>query len=468
MVREIVADWSYVSRPQDTVCQRDLPVLMFKLQEMLDYLPKTSSPNSMPPSLQRKSRGSQSDVAENIRNLKEYQPLKKAVECWNMPPSLKSHIADFTAWLNGGIGEAPTWKKEREERLAWYRNHLAKDRFSKLTREDVATLIKKLWATNFWKNKDYKAEKFLKDNGLAKLRLSLETLLHGNDPIDKRWDEFHAAIKGLGPSSISEILTFSDPQQYSLINLKPYEVLPRIGFSLSTVKDGKSYARAVEEIGKVKLLLSESGLKDADFIQTDFFIAYLFCEVFDLEHKRRTVQPLPPSVPKGEQPPSDTHISGDVPIESHEGAQAMLLSLGKILDFDTYTADPSKQFNGQKLGDLATLEALPDFAPEKAMESARRVDVVWVTGEWPEYFFEVEQSTGVTPGLQRMYQVIRVDAKFFIVAPGDEDRRRFDREVAKDPYKVVKHKYRFRSYDELREMYRAASNYRKTSDHFLG
>jgi len=220
-----------------------------------------------------------------------------------MPTDLKTHIANFTGWLKAGAGDVPTWQKERKERLAWYRNHLAKDKIAKLTREDVATLIKALWATNFWKNKDYKAGQFLKDNGLDKLRLSLETLLHGNEPIEKRRDEFRAPVKGLGPSSVSEILTFSDPQQYSLINLKPYEVLPRIGFSLGTVKDGKSYKRAVEEIGKVKLLLSESGLRDADFIQTDFFIAYLFSEVFNLQHKRRVVQPAPPTEPEGDQAP---------------------------------------------------------------------------------------------------------------------------------------------------------------------
>jgi len=106
------------------------------------------------------------------------------------------------------------------------------------------------------------------------------------------------------------------------------------------------------------------------------------------------------------------------------------------------------------------------FATEKAMDSAKRIDVVWVNGEWPECFFEVEQSTGVTSGLHRMYQVIRVDAKFFIVAPEDE-RRRFEREVDKAPYKGVKHKYRFRSYEELLEMYRAEENYRKIRDTFF-
>lgn len=378
-----------------------------------------------------------------------------------MSTDLQTHIVNFEKWLATDTADAAKWKKERTERLEWYRVRLSKDAIGKLSSEDFATFIKDLWATNIWKNKDYKVEQLIKDNGLEKLRLNLDVLMHGNDPIEKRWDEFRASIKGLGPSSISEILAFSDPQQYALVNLKPYEVLPRLGMSINAVTDGKSYKKAVNEISKVKLELEANGVKDADFILADFFTAYLFCQVFHLERKRKETPPEKP-------PPKKVSPSLTVPaVEGHESAQAALLMLGKLLDFDTYTADPSKECNGQKLGDLATLRELPDFAGAKAMDSARRIDVVWVSGEWPEYFFEVEQSTGVTPGLHRMFQVIKVDAKFFIIAP-EEERRRFEREVDKAPYKEVKQKYRFRSYEELQQMYIAASDYRKKYDEFLG
>jgi len=384
-----------------------------------------------------------------------------------MPTDLKAHIADFQKWSATNTGEAPIWQKEREERLSWYRTHLGQDTIGKLSLEEFATLIKNLWATNIWKNKDYKVAQLIKDNSLEKLRLKLNVLLHGSDPLEKRWDEFRGSIKGLGPSSISEILTFSDPQQHALANLKPYEVLPRLGMSINPVGDGKSYAKAVEKIGKVKLELTNNGMKDVDFIVTDFFVAYLFYQVFNLERKRKETPSDVPPLPTKVIPRAPVPMAEEIVIASHEGAQAALLMLGKLLDFDTYTADPSKEYNGQKLGELATLRDLPGFAGEKAMDSAQRIDVVWVNGEWPECFFEVEQSTGVTSGLHRMFQVIRVDAKFFVVAP-EEERRRFQREVDKAPYKEVKQKYRFRSYEELRDMYQACANYRKVKDQFLG
>lgn len=385
-----------------------------------------------------------------------------------MPTDLKAHITNFKTWLRTNTGDAADWQKEREERLDWYRKHLSEEKLANLSRENFATLIKALWATNIWKNKDYKVDQLLKDNGLEKIRASPDTLLHGKDPVVTRWDEFKSSIKGLGPSSISEVLTFSDPYTFALVNKKPYKVLPRLGLPLKPVADGKSYETAVEQIGKVKEALRKHGLKEADFILTDFFIAYLFYEVFDMQYARKGESAPPPTEPEAVRAPAEMRASIDLAIESHEAAQAILLSLGKFLKFDTYTADPSKEYNGQKLGDLATLRELPYFATEKAMDSARRIDVVWVNGEWPEYFFEVEQSTGVTSGLHRMYQVIRVDAKFIIIAPGDEERRRFEREVEKNPYKDVRPKYSFHSYDELREMYLAALQYRKISDRFLG
>src|SRR5437879_2751183 len=147
-----------------------------------------------------------------------------------MPTDLKTHITNFQHWLKTDPGDAATWQKEREERLAWYRSHLTQAGIGKLTREDFATLVKSLWAVNIWHNKDYKVGKLIDDNGLEKLRASLGELFYGTTPIEQRWDTFRATVKGFGPSSLSEILTFHDAQSYALVNLKPYRVLPLIGF----------------------------------------------------------------------------------------------------------------------------------------------------------------------------------------------------------------------------------------------
>jgi hypothetical protein len=141
--------------------------------------------------------------------------------------------------------------------------------------------------------------------------------------------------------------------------------------------------------------------------------------------------------------------------------------LGNLLGFDTYTPDASRTYNGQKLGEIATLDDLPPFTSEKIMDSVRNIDVVWLKDEWPEYFFEVEHTTGVTSGLLRIYQAQKLNTKFFIIGPRDV-LKKFEKEVQKSPFNAIKEKYRFRPYEELCDMYLSASHFRKTSNGFLG
>ena len=87
-----------------------------------------------------------------------------------MAIDLKKSVSDFNDWLKTGTGDAAKWQREREERLAWYKKHIVEDRVLTITREEFAALVKGLWAVNIWRNKDYKVEKRLTDNGLDELR----------------------------------------------------------------------------------------------------------------------------------------------------------------------------------------------------------------------------------------------------------------------------------------------------------
>lgn len=385
-----------------------------------------------------------------------------------METKIKEYIEEFKSWLKSKEREPEKWQEGREERLKWYSQKLSYQKIDDLTVSDFSKLIKDLWASNVWRNKDYKVKSLIKDNGFEKIKRELKNLLYGKEPIEKRWDNFRASIKGLGPSSISEILTFFNPQEFALINQKPYKVLPLLGMEIPVVKDGKSYKKAIESLGKIKNLLLESGIKNADFIITDFFIAYLFYDVFKLPYKRDLSEILSEKETKREKKERVGEIGLEkLEINSHEVAEAFLLALGNLLGYDTYTPDAGRTINGQKLGDIATLKELPVFAPEKVMESAQNVDVIWLKDEWPECFFEVEHTTGVTGGLLRIYQAAeKLNSKFFVIGPEDV-LRKFEREVEKSPFNKIKHKYRFRSYKELKEMYLISKKFKEVSEKFL-
>ena len=156
----------------------------------------------------------------------------------------------------------------------------------------------------------------------------------------------------------------------------------------------------------------------------------------------------------------------DIVIDSHTTAQAVLLWLGGWDGYDTYTAHRGEKFRGGKLGDIATLSKLDLCGPPGVLKAAKSIDVIWLKGNWPKYFFEVEHTQDITAALHRMFQVVDFDAKFFVVAL-PHARSRFQREIAKALFNERKEKYFFRTYIELRKLYRKASPYREASKSFF-
>jgi hypothetical protein len=172
-----------------------------------------------------------------------------------------------------------------------------------------------------------------------------------------------------------------------------------------------------------------------------------------------------------------------VRITAHEMAQAAILELGNILGYDTYTADPSKdpgdQFDevvdleGYKtvirrtLGQIATLDKIPDFAPKRILESAKDIDVIWFRDDLPVLCFEVEHTTNVKQGLLRQFQISRLvqNARFYVIAP-EEQRAKFEKEANTYPFKQMRDRYAFRSYEELVEFYGEAWKFYQAKSKF--
>jgi len=390
------------------------------------------------------------------------------------------YVSQFLKWLKSDKKGEPEWMKgweaERKERRVWYKKKLSRDKIDNFTEKDFSKLIKDLWATLIWSNKDYKVNKLLEDNGFSRIKDSLKELLYGQDSLDKRWDNFRASIKGLGPSSMSEILAFSNPDKYGIVNLKPLSLLPVLGvISESEFKrynyyslNGRRYVSLLETLKKIRQVLQKNGIKNADFIDTDFFIAYLFYNVFELYRERdkagkikealgQTTVSKPVRVPE-----EKTKLS----IKTHEEAECVLLKLGLLLGFDTYTPDKSKVAYGKQLAEYASLKDLPPFTHEDYLKIVREIDVIWFKDEFPELCFEIEHTTGVALGLLRLYHVRKFNAGLYIIAP-KKVATKYQTEVNKEPFRQIKNRYKFRSYKELSEFYSLVKHYSRAKEEFL-
>lgn len=356
-------------------------------------------------------------------------------------------IEKFKDFINTDKGKE--WKKEQKERKELYLNLMSKDHIKSLTEENFRNVIKSLWATNFWTNKDWKVDDTLKKNGgIERIRESLSHLLYGGEPLHQRYESFRVKVKGLGPSMLTELMAFIVPQKYCIWNEKPKAVLPFLEMDKSLPDkvfkyqiSGEDYERCIDELSKIKKELGKI-ITDTDFIDVDFFLAFIFYEILPATEPP---PPLPLQSPEEKSP-----ISQGIKIQDHPTAQKALIEIGNLLGFDTYipAGDKGKVVNGVKLEEITTLKEIPQFTYPRLLETVKHIDIIWFREEFPVYCFEVEESTDVTKGLLRLYQIRQL--KITPVIVGSENKRsKFEVEIEKDPFYNIKKQYKFISYEQL-------------------
>lgn len=248
---------------------------------------------------------------------------------------------------------------------------------------------------------------------------------------------------------LSEILHFLFPEKYCLWNDKPKTVLPFLGLNILPerffkyqINTGEEYYQCIQALNLIKEELKDFGIND--FIELDVLLWHIYDDILPAKESKITEQKE--QIAKLPQ----------IIIDSHESAEYYLLELGKMLGYYPYTVDQSKTFNGHKLGDAALLKKIPAFAGERDLVSAEEIDVIWFgDDENPKLCFEVEHTTDIVHGLNRLSQLQHLYVKFFIVAT--EDRRaKFDIEMQKYPFRRMKERFGFISYDELSALYETA------------
>ncbi len=223
------------------------------------------------------------------------------------------------------------------------------------------------------------------------------------------------------------------------------------------MQNGNDYAQCINVLQLIRDELTNFGFTKPDFIDVDCLLWYIFNTAdFSIKSEKE--------IQKEKQKESIVTRQ----ISSHEEAEYYLLKLGELIGFLTYTVDSSKLFNGVKLGECALLKDIPDFAGQRDKNSAREIDVIWFDeGENPRFCLEVEHTTDITKGLNRLLQLEHFNVTFVIVSSEDK-RQKFESEMNKFPYRKLKNRYKFISYDELIDFYNTAQNFRKMKDKLLG
>lgn len=149
---------------------------------------------------------------------------------------------------------------------------------------------------------------------------------------------------------------------------------------------------------------------------------------------------------------------------SHGIAQGMLVTLGNVYGYETFAPthdQTTREFQGKKLEDFVSVKNCDDIFQGPNLPKIREIDVMWFSeddyGLFPIYAFEVEHTTKVKSGLDRLLKIPkRYAAHLFVVGPGEEERNLFDRYVSQTPFRSYRNRFAFRLYTQLEGIYNAA------------
>lgn len=174
-------------------------------------------------------------------------------------------------------------------------------------------------------------------------------------------------------------------------------------------------------------------------------------------------------------PKVESQTFAEEPENDHGIAQGMLVTLGKIYGYETFVPlrdQTIRRFQSKPLSDFVTVsDCTGIFLRSRNLPKIREIDVLWFDedddGLFPTHAFEVEETTGVKTGLDRLLKIPRrFSVRFYIIAPTEKERNLFDQYVNQTPFRVFKDRFLFRYYRELEELYNSAVKHYDQCQHF--
>lgn len=217
---------------------------------------------------------------------------------------------------------------ERKERKSFYQE-FTKDKLLAMTEDQFSEYISKLWSMLMWGNKSYVIKCLLEDNEFEILKKELADLLYGSSTIENRWDHFVKSIKGIGPATMSELLTYVNPQEYVIFNkttvlcLSYLDVpgMPKYNYQCT----GAKYAEICAKAKEISKAMAEAGADDVDLLAVDYF---LWDEVLPFAEKK-----VPEIAGENKEPAKP--ITKKESKSLHDEIKEKLVSIGELLGFES-------------------------------------------------------------------------------------------------------------------------------------
>jgi hypothetical protein len=167
--------------------------------------------------------------------------------------------------------------------------------------------------------------------------------------------------------------------------------------------------------------------------------------------------------------PAVARFEHETPELDHGAAQGMLVALGAVYGYETFVPkidQKTREFKGRELAQMVTVRDCADVFSSANIDRIREIDVLWFEedddGLYPTFAFEVEHTTNVRDGVDRLLKIpARYQTHLFVVGPDDTVGKRFERLIGQQPFVAHKRRFQFRSYAQLEALHNAAMQHQE-------
>jgi hypothetical protein len=140
---------------------------------------------------------------------------------------------------------------------------------------------------------------------------------------------------------------------------------------------------------------------------------------------------------------------------THSYVQGMLIEIGNLKGFKTFSPDKSGLFINKKIGEMTTQADIPKFTFDNIVQSTKYIDVIWFNErQFPNTVFEIENSTNFRNSLVKLVELQDFVTSMILIAPKEANKiNKFNKEIEKAAFASIKNRVKFFDYEYIERLY---------------
>ena len=153
--------------------------------------------------------------------------------------------------------------------------------------------------------------------------------------------------------------------------------------------------------------------------------------------------------------------------QAHYSIQGMLLEIGNVEGFDTYSPNKNAIFDNKPLQQIMTLSEFPNFTYPNIIQSVRFIDVLWFNDRgFPRSAFEVEITPQFRNSLVKFGELCDFHTSFYLIADAKYCHK-YENEISRAVFKEIKKRCLFTTLEQVTDMYFKSIEKQKVSAEFF-